>query len=92
MDKKKDDGGVVIPLFTGPDDDTIVALLTERMSYAMSRVDEVVEDLNDAIVNAENVPPHDPIMAYGQLTNYLRSLPHDEVVRLLTGALWKLAK
>lgn len=91
MADKKDEDGVIVQLFPRLSDDDICIMLNERMQNACALVDSLVEDLNDAIKTAENEPPHDPIFAYGKLTQYLKSLSDDEVRHLLAGALWRQA-
>lgn len=91
MAKNSDDDGVVVHLTPRMSDEDIVAILNERMANDIALVDEIVEDLNRTISAAENREPYDPIIAYGKMGQYLRSLSHAQVLHLLAGALWKLA-
>lgn len=92
MINKKEDDGVVVQLFPRLSDDDICQALTERMQNACELVDTLVEDLDDAIKDAESQPPHDPIFAYGRMTQYIKTLSVDELRHLLAGALWNQAK
>ena len=86
------DDDKVIPLRPGLNDQDITELLTQRMQDSCAKADETVEDLNQTIKVAEDTPPYEFIFAYGQMTQYLKTLERAELEHLLAGALWRLAK